>query len=245
MALAAELTSFYDNVLRSAPPPVAEAFQSTAKDHEAEFKPEAAVKIGDSLPEFIGLDEGGKIVTKEELLAKGPVLMVFHRGGWCPLCNIEMRALQQSVQQFRGQGVALVMVSPDPPQESLARKENMKLDFLMLSDPNNELASKLGIVARLPETLRPAISSMNSRFSEPKQSLKVPLSSSLLIDSRGIIRQVSINPRYPNRLEPATALDWIKQMNKQQRASSWNGKGDSHANVIELTRASSGYGWPV
>ena len=243
MALTAELTSFYDSFLRSAPAPVSSAFRGAAKENETEFDAQRAVQVGDKLPDFSGLDEAGKALTREELLDRGPLLIRFHRGGWCPLCNIEMRALQEYAQQFFELGVTLVMVSPDPPQESLSRKENMKLDFLMLSDSKNELAGKLGIVARQPEALRPVFATMTSRFDDPKQSLNVPLSATLLVDRNGTIRQSSINPRYPERLEPETALEWIKTMNQVDRNARDGQKSTAASNVIELTRSMSGYGW--
>lgn len=243
MALASELASFYDSMRRSAPGPVLDALDAAARDHQATFNRDTAIGVGQELPDFNFLDETGMSWSKEKLLAKGPMLISFQRGGWCPFCNIELRALQKSAPQFREQGVTLVTISPDQAHESLERKESMQLEFLMLSDVENELATKLGIVNRQPETLRPVLTSMNKGFEDSRKSLNVPIPATILVDREGIVRQSSINPAYHQRLEPATALKWIEALNKT--AAPLRGKGITQSEVRELGRSGSRYGWPV
>lgn len=214
MALAAELTSFYDNMHRTAPPAVSGTFRSAAKQHEETFDRKAAVQIGHKLPDFSLHDGSGACWTKDQLLAKGPLLISFQRGGWCPLCNIELRSLQKYARTIKEQGVTLVAISPDSPTDSLSRRETMGLDFLMLSDPENELAAKLGIVNKQPESMRPILASSHSAFKESTKSLDVPVPATILVDEDGGVRQTYVNPRYHERLEPSIALKWIEEMKK-------------------------------
>lgn len=214
MALAAELTSFYDNMHRNAPPAVSGALRSAAKDHEATFDPKAAVQVGHKLPAFSLPDGTGKYWTKDQLLAKGPLLISFQRGGWCPLCNIELRALQKYAHTFQQQGVTLVAVSPDAPKDALVRKESMQLGFLLLSDATNELAAKLGIVNKQPESVRPVLASLDSGFEDSARTLDVPVPATILVDETGTVRQTYINPVYHQRLEPSTALKWIEELKR-------------------------------
>jgi peroxiredoxin len=53
---------------------------------------DAALKVGELAPEFTLPDAFGKPVSFSALLARGPVVISFYRGEWCPFCNIEMRA---------------------------------------------------------------------------------------------------------------------------------------------------------
>lgn len=212
MDLTTGLTSFYDNMLHAAPAPVSNAMRSAAKDHEDTFNWNAAVKVGDALPSFELPDGSSKYWTKDELLAKGPILIVFDRGGWCPLCNMALRAFQQYVHLFQEKGVTLMAVSPDPPDVSGARKVKMELDldFLLLSDPANDLARALGIINQQPETLRPVLSTMNGSYSDSTTSMDVPVPATILVDGMGIVNQASVNLRIQQRLDPATALEWIE-----------------------------------
>jgi hypothetical protein len=56
-----------------------------------------AKKAGDTAPEFTLLDSDGKPVSSRELLAKGPLVISFYRGVWCPYCNLELLALQSAL----------------------------------------------------------------------------------------------------------------------------------------------------
>jgi peroxiredoxin len=245
MDLATELGSFYDNLRRNAPPAVFGQMDKAAKEHEATFNIQAAIKIGGKLPDFSLADETGKIWTKQELLAGGAILLSFQRGGWCPFCNIELRALQKYAHQFRDQGVTLVTASPDRPHESRTRKENMGLDSLMLSDEANDLAAKLGLVNVQPESLRPILSSFDKSFEDSKRSLSVPVPATLLVDATGVVRQAAINPVYHQRLEPATALKWIEDMQKSGKRETPLTKVAPRTSIRQVGRKGSQFGWPA
>ncbi|OJZ79927.1 hypothetical protein ASPFODRAFT_54347 [Aspergillus luchuensis CBS 106.47] len=62
-------------------------------------------------------------MTLNDLLAKGPILVSFYRGEWCPFCNLELRALQNQLDEFRKRGVTLVAVSPELPDQSMSTSE--------------------------------------------------------------------------------------------------------------------------
>ena len=52
------------------------------------------MRAGQIAPDFELKDADGNLVSSKELLAKGPVLLTFYRGIWCPYCNIELQALE-------------------------------------------------------------------------------------------------------------------------------------------------------
>src|ERR1700722_13135928 len=56
-----------------------------------------ARKAGDTAPDFTLADSNGKPVSSRELLSKGPLVVSFYRGVWCPYCNLELQALQQAL----------------------------------------------------------------------------------------------------------------------------------------------------
>jgi len=45
------------------------------------------LKVGDAAPVFTAKDQNGKTISLKEALKKGPVVMLFYRGQWCPFCN--------------------------------------------------------------------------------------------------------------------------------------------------------------
>src|SRR6201988_58926 len=71
-----------------------------------------AKKVGDQAPPFSLKDADGNIVSSAELLQKGPLIVSFYRGVWCPYCNMELQALQEALPEFEKLGASLVAISP-------------------------------------------------------------------------------------------------------------------------------------
>jgi len=69
---------------------------------------------GDRIPEFTLPNATGGQVTISELLASGPVVISFYRGGWCPYCNLELRALQQALPDIQARGLPWSPFRPKP-----------------------------------------------------------------------------------------------------------------------------------
>ena len=67
---------------------------------------EDSIGKGQKLPNFTLPNAVGKKVTLESLLADGAVVISFYRGGWCPYCNMELRALQAALPEIQARGAS-------------------------------------------------------------------------------------------------------------------------------------------
>lgn len=173
--------------------------------------PGTAIQVGATLPEFTLTDALGKDVSNKTLLANGPILITFYRGEWCPFCNLHLAALQKHLTEFEAKGVTLVAITPELPTETLSTTEKQGLKFAVLSDTGNKYARKLGIVWKMPETLRPTFKTLGNDLvkSNGDDSFELPIPASLLVDGKGVVRKTFVDPDYTKRLEPETALQWI------------------------------------
>jgi thiol-disulfide isomerase/thioredoxin len=93
-----------------------------------------ALKAGDRAPDFTLPDATGKPVKLSERLKDGPVVLKFYRGGWCPYCNLELRAYQKALPELEAVGAQLIAVSPESPDNSLSTKEKNQLAFSVVTD---------------------------------------------------------------------------------------------------------------
>lgn len=93
-----------------------------------------AKKAGDAAPEFILRDPDGKPVSSRDLLAKGPLVVSFYRGVWCPYCNLELQALQEALPEIAARGASLVAISPQTAPNSRKSERENKLSFPILSE---------------------------------------------------------------------------------------------------------------
>ena len=168
-----------------------------------------AAKAGDAFPVATTLlDPHGRRFDLASLVAAGPLLVTFYRGGWCPYCNLELRAYQARLAEIRAAGVALVAVSPEMPDHSLTTAEKNDLAFPVLSDPGSALAAALGIRFTLSDTVRPfyekAGHALPARHGDGAWALPMP--ATFLVAKGGLIRAAFVEPDYRRRVDPAQAL---------------------------------------
>ncbi|MEM9016753.1 MAG: peroxiredoxin family protein, partial [Verrucomicrobiota bacterium] len=90
---------------------------------------ESARKAGDKAPDFTLPNAKGVEVSLATELEKGPVVLTWYRGGWCPYCNIQLAAYQKVLPQFEELGAQLIAVSPELPDKSLSTAEKNSLRF--------------------------------------------------------------------------------------------------------------------
>lgn len=69
--------------------------------------------INSKAPEFRLKDQVGVDVSLKELRKKGPVVLLFYRGNWCPFCNRELKAFQDSLGLILTKGAQLIAITPE------------------------------------------------------------------------------------------------------------------------------------
>jgi peroxiredoxin len=217
MSLATDLATLKDRAHAQMPKEHSHAISKSIEDFMQTWNPANAINVGQPFPDFSLSDATGKQVSMKELLAKGPLLISFYRGGWCPYCNMALKALEDSLSAIKARGVTLVAISPELPNQSLTTREKNELQFPVLSDVGNNLARKLGILFQQPDTLRPILKAhgVDLQARNGDDSFVVPFPASYLIDSKGMIRYAFLDPDYTHRLEPSTALGWIDEMKQR------------------------------
>lgn len=104
-----------------------------------------AAKAGDRFPAVSLADQLGRVVDLAALASNQPLIVTFYRGGWCPYCNLELRAYQKRLSEIEAFGAKLVAVSPETPDNTLSTAEKNHLSFAVLSDSKGLLADALRI----------------------------------------------------------------------------------------------------
>ena len=214
MSLAPQLLATYEKFNATAPDAAKAPINAAREDFARTYDTSKAIQPGQKLPEFRMQNAVGKEVSSSELLSRGPVLLTFYRGEWCPYCNLAVAALQKHVEDFKARGVTLVAISPELPNHSLTMTEKNNLKFDVLTDEGNKFAAKLGILFQQPDSLRAVFEIFGRDMKEwnGDDSLIVPVPATILVDQEGVVRNTFIDPDYTKRCEPTTALKWIDEM---------------------------------
>ncbi len=178
---------------------------------------EKAKNIGDKAPAFSLSNAQRKEIALNALLEKGPVILVWYRGGWCPYCNITLHRLQEELPNFEAHGAQLVALTPELPDSSLSTAEKHDLSFEVLTDLHNEVAKDYGVVFSLtPEVAKIYQASFRLHAYNGDESNELPLAATYVIDTDGTITYAFLDADYRNRAEPSdiiAALEKLEQKN--------------------------------
>lgn len=174
-----------------------------------------AKKTGDIAPAFSLLNTAGDEVSSEGLLKDGPLVINFYRGAWCPYCNIELKALENSFEEIRELGARLVAISPNLLEKSALLNTDNPFSFDILSDEGNDAARRFGLVFTLAEELRPLYSSfgIDLKDYDGNDSYELPIPATYVVGQDNIIAASFVDADYTKRMEPAdivTALQSIR-----------------------------------
>jgi peroxiredoxin len=157
-------------------------------------------------------DADGKSVSSAELVARGPLVVSFYRGVWCPYCNLELQALREALPVFRELGASLVAISPQTAANSCKSKRTNGLDFPILSNPGNETAAAFGLRFALPDYLVELYKSLKNDLPafNGDTSWTLPMPGRFVIGEGGVIRYAEVNPDYTHRPEPTDMLPALR-----------------------------------
>lgn len=97
------------------------------------------LRVGAPQPKATATSVAGKTLSLKELSGDEPLLVIFYRGGWCPYCNFQIRAMATAYEKLKARGVELVMVSVDEVSESAKTEEAFELPFPALSDAGGSM----------------------------------------------------------------------------------------------------------
>ncbi|MGD0081968.1 MAG: peroxiredoxin-like family protein [Acidimicrobiales bacterium] len=162
--------------------------------------------VGDHAPNFTLPDALGQLVPLADLLAQGPVVVVFYRGEWCPYCNIQLRSLQEALPGFRELGASLVAISPQAADHSLSLTEKHQLAFSVLSDLDQAVIRAYKVQFTLTgdlEDLQVNVFQNDPRDQNADHTRSLPVPATFVIDRGGIVRAAFVSADWRIRSEPA------------------------------------------
>lgn len=206
--LAEQLAAYKAGFAQRAAPERVALMEAATADLRATGIEQRALQAGAPAPELTLPDALGRPVPLSALWQHGPLVLVFYRGGWCPYCNLELRAWQQHLTALQALGAQLVAVSPQTPDHSLSTAEKNALAFPVLSDSALEAATAFGVAFEMPPELidvyRRAGHDLPVHNGNGRWVLPVP--ATYVIDRHGQIVFAHVEADYRERAEPAAVL---------------------------------------
>lgn len=160
------------------------------------------LKPGDKAPQFSGYDQTGAYIQSKELFKKGPVVLFFYRGKWCPVCSKYLDNYQDSIDILTGMGVNVIAVTPESIEnvEQTVRLHN--LTFTVIYDCQEQIMKDYNVMFDVTSDYQELIKknlSVSIAENNGRDKAHLPVPAAFIINRDGIIVAVQFDPDYNNR----------------------------------------------
>lgn len=207
--IAHRVADLVEGMRTQAPEEIAAAFAAEQAELDAEGVPGEVLAPGAEMPDGQLLDTDGHSTTLAQARADRVSVVVFYRGAWCPYCNIALKTYQEHlVPALAERGVGLIAISPQRPDGSVSMREANELSYVVLSDPGNQIAGKLGILTAPSEGAVQAQASLGMDLADINAdgTRTLPMPTVAIVDAQGVLRWIDVHANYATRTEPADIL---------------------------------------
>lgn len=186
---------------------ISEAMARIEENREA-----PGIALGERAPDFRLPNSAGEEVWLNERLQQGPVVVSFFRGAWCPICNLQLRALHRALPAIREAGGSLIGVHPDTARFGDAEALP---GFDMVCDADQSVISAYRVQFTVPakvqqiytDTIRTDISSHNA-----DGSWRLPVPATFAIDQEGVVRRRHVTADFTKRMEPEDVIEALEEL---------------------------------
>ncbi|MFH5183393.1 peroxiredoxin-like family protein [Paenibacillus sp. TAB 01] len=174
----------------------------------------SGMKVGDKAPDFKLPNARSNEVILYDELGKGPVILVFYRGGWCPFCNMQLKAYQKVLPDIQALGAQLIAISPQKPDHSLSQQEKEELEFQVLTDLDGSVSSEYNLLFDVPQGAREVMEGFGLDLAEYNHASKwiLPVPAVFMIDESSIIRSSYVNPNFMQRQSPEEIIRELQKL---------------------------------
>jgi peroxiredoxin len=209
--LSVRLASYADKV-RQLSFPFAEAYDDLAARLLSGEIGKDAPAVGETMPDFVLPERTGHLVSLDDILARGPAVISFNRGHWCPFCKIELRSLAENYDEITALGASVVSIIPDRQEFASLLRTWTSDKIIILSDVDNGYTLSMGLALWLGDRLKDLMTGrgVNLDLVQGNSGWFVPLPATFVLapDKRVVAR--FIDPDIRRRMETSEILDALR-----------------------------------
>lgn len=191
--------------------------QNAKAQNEKEIDDVHGIEVGVKAPGFSAIDAKNKTFSLKEALGKGPVVIIFYRGFWCPVCNKHLSSLQDSLVQIQATGAQIIAISPEKPEYLDKMAEKTGAEFTLLYDEGYKIADAFDVTFK-PSAMQlftyNTVLGGKLKESHSDDSQRLPIPATYIINQEGLIIWRQFDPNYKNR---STVQGILKALEKNEK----------------------------
>ena len=174
------------------------------------FYPEG-LKVGDMAPDFSAKGQDGKTISLKQALQKGPVVMLFYRGQWCPYCNKQMSRFSDSLSLLIAKGASILAIAPETAENVKKTIEKSKSTFPVLADQGLAIMKMYKVNFAVDEKTITKYKGYGIDFEKANgvNGANLPVPATYIIGKDGKVKYVFFNTDYRKR---ASVMDILNNL---------------------------------
>lgn len=168
--------------------------------------------LGARFPDFMMPDQSGALVSLQSLLQRGPLIVSFNRGHWCPYCKLDLRALASALPEIQRFGGEVVSIMPDTATFTGPMHSADSLPFPVLSDIDLGYTLSLGLVYWVGADVVALCKELGIELEryQGNENHFMPLVAKFVVGRDGTVKARHVDIEFRRRLEVLDLLSAIK-----------------------------------
>jgi peroxiredoxin len=169
---------------------------------------------GEAFPSFVLPNAEGRLVSLRVALARGPVIVSFFRGEWCPFCRLMLSALSEALPEIEAAGATLLALTPETGGLALTMKTFHQARFEVLSDVDCGVGLAAGVVFQVPRLYRARLEASRINFPERHGNAGwfLPIPATYILHPDGTIAWRFADVDFSHRPEPADIIKAVHSL---------------------------------
>ncbi len=168
--------------------------------------------VGDKVPHFKAYDLDGNLFDSKETLKEKNIIIIFYRGHWCSECDMYLSNMSDSLNLLSEKGAVVVAITPETPENALKTIENTGVNFIILSDHNEEIMEGFDVIFKVNENYLRKVDSKQGQGTDDinaQDEARLPVPATFVIHCDGKIGFKYFDFNYNNRASVASLISYL------------------------------------
>lgn len=160
------------------------------------------IAVGDDAPALTFTLQDGKAVKLSDLYQKQPVVVIFYRGYWCPVCNRYLADFAKNAKSIEDKGARIIAVTPQNYENVEKTEDKNKTGFTIVSDADGSIMKAFDVDFNVTEDYQDKVlKGLNTSIAGTNASNRaiLPVPATYIIDTNGKIVYKQFDPDYRKR----------------------------------------------
>ncbi len=176
--------------------------------------------VGAKVSDFQAVNQNSEPFSLKDELKKGPIVLIFYRGQWCPYCDRHLSNLQDSIQFILDLDAQIVAVSPQKPEYLGKMVDKTGADYTLLYDEGYHIEDQFDVVFTLDEKTKKKYKLFlkeELEESHSDNSARLPIPATFILDQNGVVVWRHFDADYKKRSTVKEITDQLEKLKSQSK----------------------------